>query len=154
MPHLLHRSSHRIGSLIFVFAYAIVGCRQDRSGFSEGVLEIEFKFHTHALSGHCAAHIIILVVEVIICLESQGAPSVEQILYIEITYEIAVAGVHAIVAITEVTIEYQSIVEQLTRKCQVHFHIGEVALIASEIRRYASVFTQLAKHIRELRREC
>ena len=105
------------------------------------------------MRGECAAHQIILVVEVIICLQSHRAAAVEQILDVEVAYEIAVARVHRVIAIAKVAVEQQSVIKQLARQRQIHFNVAEVAFIATEIRGDAPIVAQLTEHISQLARE-
>ena len=107
--------------------------------------------HAYTLSGEGALDVVVLVVEVVVSLEANVAVLCEQILYIEVAYEVGVSGIHRVVAVAEVAVEEQSVVEQLARQSKLHLDVTEVALVAAEVRRYAPVFAELTEYAAQLR---
>ena len=113
--------------------------------------EIVTQHDAHALGGEGRLDVVVLVVVVVVGLEPYGAALVEQILQVEVADEGIV--VHRVVAVTEVPVENQPVVEQLAREGQVYLHVGEVALFAAEVWRDVPVVAQLSQDVAQLRRE-
>ena len=106
--------------------------------------------NAHALGGEGVAHIVVLVVEVVVGLESQRATAVEQILDVKVANEVA-ALVVGVVAVAEVAVKQQSVVEQLAGEGKVDLHVAEVAPLAAEIGRDAPLLAHLAQDVGQLR---
>ena len=115
-------------------------------------VEIALEHYSHTLSGKSRFDIEILVVVAVVGLQPYRATSIQEIFYIEIAYELVV--VQRLVAIAEITVHQQTVIQQMAGQRQIHLHIRKIALIAPEIRRYIPVVAQLAEHIAELRRYC
>ena len=78
----------------------------------EQVVEVVLEHDADALGGQRVADVVVLVVAAVVCLQSEIAVLCEQVLNVEVSDK-AVA-VHRVVAVAEVAVEQQAVVEQMT----------------------------------------
>ena len=80
---------------------------------TENVVEIVFEHDANALGGSCCAHVVVLIVIMIIGFQSDSALTVEKILDIEVADKLI--GIERLVAVAEIAVEQQAIVEKALR---------------------------------------
>ena len=99
------------------------------------LVEIMLPDDADALGRQRVAQVVILIVEVVIGLEPDGALVVQQILNLKITDEIGVAGTVSVITIAEVAVKQQPVIQQLARQRHIHLDIAEVAFVSTDVRR-------------------
>ena len=112
------------------------------------------KDDAHALRGHGVAHVVVtLVVEVVVSLEPHGALPVEEVFEIEVADKVAVARVVGVIAIADVAVKDEAVVEQLAGERHIDLDVAKVATVGAEVGRNGPIVAQLAQHGGELRRD-
>ena len=112
-------------------------------------VEVAAEHNAHALCGGGGAYVVVLVVVAVVSLQAPCAAGCEQVFDVEVAYKLVC--VQALVAVSEIAVEEQTVVEQSARQCHVYFHIREVAAVAAQIGRDAPVVAQFAQHARQAR---
>lgn len=115
----------------------------------EEAVEVAFEHHTDALGGLGRAQVVVLVVVAVVGFQAPASFAVEQILKVEVADELT--AVQSVVAVAEVAVEQQPVVEQPRRQGHVHLHVAEIATVAAEGRRDVPVVGNLPEQIAELR---
>ena len=88
---------------------------------TENVVEIVFEHDANALGGSGGAHVVVLVVVMIIGFQAYSALTVEEILDVEVADKLI--GIERFVAVTEVAVEQQAVVEQARREGEIDLDI-------------------------------
>ena len=77
----------------------------------EWPVEVVFEYDTYALSSHCIADKVVLVVKVIVGFEPDCSLFVEQILNVEVADECGTFAIISVVAVSEVSVKQEPIVK-------------------------------------------
>ena len=118
------------------------------SRFSEQPFEVVFENDTYALCCQGVAHIIVFIVVAVVCLQADIAVFCQQVLNVEVADK--VVAVHGVVAVAEVAIQQQAVVQQSAGKGKFHFHVREVAFVAVEVRCNGPFVAELSQYVRQL----
>lgn len=82
----------------------------DAAEEAENIVKIVLEHDAYALGGVGCTDVIVLVVVVVVGFQANGALAIEEIFDVEVADELV--GVERFVAITEVAVEEQSVIEQ------------------------------------------
>lgn len=113
--------------------------------------KVAFEYEAGTLCGEGRLDVVVPVVVVVIGFEAEVSVAVKQVFEIEVADEGVVAG--GVVAITEVSVEYQPVVEQLTGKGQFKLDVRKIAFVASDLCTDVPFVADLPQQVVELRRE-
>ena len=108
-----------------------------------------FENEADALGRQGGFNVEVAVVEVVIGFQAPVALARQQVFDVEVANELV--GVQSFVAITEIAVEQQAVIEQVAGYCHVEFHVGEGAAVGAEVGGEGEVVAELAENVAELR---